>query len=58
MRNFKKIYEKCPICNSSIEAITNEDEYVIDWYCSKCGISWKLEDLEYEPIQESLGKWI
>ena len=53
-----KIYEKCPICNNSLEAITSEDEYVIDWYCSQCGISWKLEDLEYEPIQKDLKNWI
>lgn len=54
----KNFYEKCPLCNNPLESITSEDDYVIDWYCSQCGISWKLEDLEYEPIQKDLRNWI
>lgn len=53
-------YNKCPVCDSKLEVITNGEEegFVIDWRCNKCSISWTLEDLEYEPIQDNLSKWL
>jgi hypothetical protein len=51
-------YENCPLCDTKLEAITNDNGYVIDWFCNKCATHWSLEDLEYEPIQRSIDKWI
>jgi len=51
-------YDKCPVCDTKLEEVLNEKGFVIDWFCNKCGISWNLEDLEYEPIQKELDKWI
>ena len=48
------IDENCPICNTKLEAIPDELGFIIDWFCSKCCISWDLEDLEYEPIQKDI----
>ena len=52
------IIEKCPICNTKLECIPNQEEFIIDWFCGGCGISWTLEDLEFEPIQRNLGDWL
>lgn len=53
-------YDDCPICNSKLDAIKDRDDenYISDWFCSKCGISWTLEDLEYEPIQKEIDQWL
>ena len=51
-------YEKCPTCNNKLEAIQDDVGEIIDWFCSQCGISWTLEDLEYEPLQKTLDEWL
>ena len=51
-------YENCPVCDQKLKCIMDEEGFVIDWFCSKCSISWTLEDLEYEPIQDNLSKWL
>ena len=48
------LHERCTICNSNPEGILDKEDFVIDWFCDKCGISWNLEDLEIEPNQEKL----
>jgi len=40
------IYEYCPCCNFKIEPILDKDGFIINFWCSQCGLSWKLEDLE------------
>lgn len=51
-------YENCPLCNTKLRSILNKRGFVIDWYCNKCSTHWSLEDLGYEPVQKSLGKWL
>lgn len=51
-------YENCPLCNTKLEAITNDKGNVIDWFCNKCATHWSLEDLEYKPIQKAMDKWL
>jgi hypothetical protein len=53
-----KVIEDCPICNTKLEPIPDEEDFIIDWFCSKCCISWDLEDLEYEPIQKDLTLFV
>lgn len=52
------IYEKCPICDTELEAIENNEGFVIDWFCNNCGRGWTLEDLEFEPIQKTIEEWV
>lgn len=51
------IIDKCPICNNKLEEIF-EDGYVIDYWCTKCGIYWDLEDLEFTPNQKSVLNYL
>ena len=48
------IYKKCPTCSAKLEPIQDKDGYVIDYRCSKCGIGWDHEDLEYEETQKTI----
>lgn len=53
-RKNMKIHENCPICDIKLEAIPDEEGFIINWFCSKCCLCWELEDLEYEPIQKDI----
>jgi transcription elongation factor Elf1 len=47
------IYEYCPRCNSKLESILDKDGFIINFWCSQCGLSWKLEELEIkEPTKQ------
>ena len=52
------IIEKCPICGNKLEIITDEDGFVIDWWCGKCPHSWTLEDLEITEDQKTIDQYL
>lgn len=54
------IKEECNICKNDLKPITNEEGFIIDFYCEKCGISWNLEDLPIIEIkiQITMDKFI
>lgn len=49
------IIQNCPVCNQSLEAVFDDRNYFIDWYCSKCGIRWsfkRLSKLREEKVKD------
>lgn len=54
------IYEKCPCCNFVLEPILDKDGFIIDFWCTQCGISWNLEDLKIKETtpQKTLNDFI
>jgi len=53
------IYEKCPLCDAKLEVITNEEGYVIDYWCSSCGTAFTIEDLEIIEVKEvTMDRWL
>lgn len=56
----KMIINKCPTCNRDLEEILDKDGFLIDRWCSKCGIHLSIFDLEVEKEKKevNLDKWI
>jgi len=53
------VVEDCPLCNNKLKVITDESNYVIDYWCSSCGNSFSLEDLEIIKIKKvTMDKWL
>jgi len=52
-----KIYDKCPLCNNKLEAIKDEKNNVLGFFCNNCGIDLDIEDLEYEEVDIIEGKF-
>ncbi len=47
------LIDECPTCGVKMKI---EDPQT--YSCYKCGEFWDLEELEYEPIQNKMDKWI
>lgn len=53
------VIKDCPTCNQPLEEITNDNGFLIDRWCNKCGIHWSIFDLKYKEKKKSnLNKWI
>ena len=53
------IIKDCPTCNRPLEEITDDNGFLIDRWCNKCGTHWSIFDLIYtEKKKSNLNKWI
>lgn len=44
---------KCKVCKNVLESILDNENFVIDYYCSKCILYWNYEDIR-EKKQKKL----
>lgn len=51
------LIEKCPICNHKLEFILDEDDFVIEGWCPRCGIMFDSENLLVEKEREHKKIW-
>ena len=54
------IIENCPICNNELRPIQDNEnpDFIDNWFCSICSITWNSEDLEFTPKQKSVKDFL
>ena len=51
------LIEYCPICNNKLEFIRDKDNFVVEGWCSRCGIMFNSEELLIEKVKQPKKIW-
>ena len=52
-----ELIKGCPVCNNKIEYIRDKDNFVVEGWCSRCGIMFDSEELLIEKIKQPKKIW-
>ena len=52
-----ELIEECQVCGKKIEFILDKKGFVVEGWCSKCGIMFDSEELLIEKIKQPKKIW-